>query len=186
MCHSPVLNTRRLLLAAVSLAVLFAAPSSSRAQARAETEAATQELGSDPDVAVWDVALTTNVLSPVFGSYGARVEVAPAAWLSLAVSPAWLSATNATGLELTVSAHVWPLAAGLDGPFVGPHLRGARVEINGAASAVLGVGAEVGWQIVWGGLAVAMSGEVGWETRTDSGDANLSLGARLALGWAWR
>ncbi len=181
-------NARR--LAPCSLALLGTAalllPASAAAQSRAEENAASQALDSDRDLAVWDVALTTDVLAPLSGGYGARVEVAPARWLSLAASPTWLSATGASGVALVVSAHVWPLAQGLDGPFVGPHLTITRGEGSGAARVVLGVGGEAGWQLVWAGLAVALSGTVGWAARADGGTSGLVLGVRVGLGWAWR
>ena len=161
-------------------------PGPAAAQARAERGAASQALESDRVRAAWDIALTTDVLAPLTAGYGVRVEVAPARWWSLAASPTWLGAASASGLALVVSVHVWPLAAGLDGPFLGPHLTGARVEADGAASVVLGAGGEAGWQLVWGGLAVALSGSVGWAGRVDGGASGLVFGLRVGLGWAWR
>lgn len=187
MSRSPVLNTRRLLVAALFAALFVAsAAQPAAAQSRAEVAAASQELGSDPDLAAWDIALTTDLLGPVFGSYGVRIEVAPTRWLSLAASPAWQTTDTASGLALVLSAHLWPMARGLDGLFVGPNVSAARLEGNGAAQIFLGAGAEAGWQIVWGGLAVAVSGEIGWATQTDGAASGLTLGARVALGWAWR
>ena len=191
MSRSPVLNTRRL-VSATLFAALFAGPlfafcaTPALAQSGAETAAASQELGSDPDVAAWDIALTTDLLGPVFGSYGVRVEVAPTRWLSLAASPAWQTTDTASGLALVLSAHLWPLGRGLDGLFVGPNVSAARLESNGSAQIVVGAGAEAGWQIVWGGLAVAVSGQIGWAAQTDGAASGLTLGARVALGWAWR
>lgn len=181
-------NARR--LARCSLALLGAAsllwPVSAAAQARAEEDAASQSLDSDRDLAAWDIALTTDLLAPLSDGYGVRLEVAPARWLSLAASPTWLSAAGASGVALVVSAHAWPLAQGLDGPFVGPHLTVARVEGSGAARVMLGVGGEAGWQVVWEGLAVALSGTADWAARADGGPSGLGLGVRIGLGWAWR
>ena len=187
MSRSPVLNTRRLFVAAFVVAPLFvfcATPAA--AQSREEADAASQELGSDPDLAAWDIALTTDLLGPVFGSYGVRIEVAPTRWLSLAASPAWQTTDTANGLALVLSVHLWPMARGLDGLFIGPNVTAARLESNGAAQIVVGAGAEAGWQIVWGGLAVAVSGQVGWAAQTDGAVSGLTLGARVAIGWAWR
>jgi hypothetical protein len=182
------LNTRRLprLALALAAAALLAEAAPALAQSRQELDAASQALDSDPDLAAWDLALTTNLLGPLFGSYGARVEVAPTRWLSLAASPAWLVTAGGSGVALDLAAHLWPLGAGLDGAFVGPSLTAARLDGNGAPDFTLGASCEAGWQAVWSGLAVSVSAEVGWAVRAGDASSSPWVGVRVGLGWAWR
>jgi hypothetical protein len=152
------------------------------AQARPDREAPSQRLASDPDRSVWDVTLTLDALGPLFGRYGAQLEVAPVRWGSLAIGAAWRAGGASGDANLSVGARLWPLAEGLEGPFLGPTL----VAAGRASTLTWGAEVEVGWQFVWDGWVVAAGARCGWHTGLPGGAQAVEFGARLAIGRGWR
>ncbi len=169
---------RLVLLGALGLV----APDAARAQARPDRPAPSQHLASDRDLSAWDVALTVDVLGPLSARYGARLEVAPARWASVALGMDWRPPHGDDAVDLTASAQLWPLADGLEGPYIGSGVVLAR-RAAGLGWAAQG---EVGWQWVWSGVVLAGAARCGWHAPHAGEAQGLELGARLALGWAWR
>jgi len=167
-----------LTLAATS--ALGAAPAA--AQERPDREAPSQRLASDPERTTWDVALTVDALGPLFGRYGAQLEVAPVRWGSLALGGAWRAGGEAGDVDLAIGARWWPLGEGLEGGYLGPAIVTAR---RGAGLA-WGAEVEVGWQFVWDGWVVAAGARCGWPMASPGATQTWDVGARLALGRAWR
>jgi hypothetical protein len=184
----PAPAMRALTLAALSvfIAFWFAAP------ARAEDAAPpTQSLRSDPDVPFPRIELSADGASIAFADYALRVDVAPERW-----GGAWL----VTGLSrrhggdallIEVGGALWPLGWGLEGLWISPALGVAIAgPWNGesdAARSVLRFGGDVGWQLLWGDLAVALgAGATGFAALDGTGAVWVEPRFRAALGVVWR
>jgi hypothetical protein len=164
------------------LVVTSAWPILAAAQPRPDRDAPSQQLASDPDRSAWDVALTVDVLGPLVGRYGAELAFAPTRWSAITVGAAWRTGGIPGDLDLTIGARWWPWSEGLEGPYLGPGLVAARRD----ASLLWGADVELGWQFVWDGWVVAAGARCGFYEGNDDSGRPIELGARLALGHAWR
>lgn len=180
--HHPRLTTTTTLFFLVTLGC--ALPVS--AQAQLESSAPSQSLPSDPAPPVPRIALTADPLALYLGHYGFAFAYAPTRWQSLWVAPSWTRSGNRRGLAVELGWHLWPLAHGLDGLFVGPVAR-AGTSRGGGARWDARVGAELGYQVVWGGVAlgIAAGAEYGWRRQGGPVDSGPSARLRLSLGWAY-
>lgn len=165
----------------LAAAAIVSWPTKVAAQSLRDRRAPSQRLASDPDRSAWVVALTVDALGPLIGRYGARLEFAPKRFAAVAVEAAWRADGAAGDLDVSFGATWWPFADGLEGPYLGPTLVAARRD----TALAWGADVELGWQFVWDGWVVAAGARCGWHEARDDAQA-VALGARLALGRAWR
>jgi len=172
--------------AAIIFFLLATVASHAAAQRVVEAAAPSQALGSDPSPPVARIALSADPLAIYLGSYGFSMEYAPSRSQSLWLSPAWAKSGAREGLSLELAWHVWILGRGLDGPFLGP-VAGIGTARGAGHPLQVRAGAEVGYQAVWGGLALGLGLGVDydWRRRGDEVDRGPSLRVRLAFGWAY-
>jgi hypothetical protein len=129
--------------------------------------------------------VTADPVAIATGRYGVQLEALFGGAHGFWVAPAW---AWGSGLSLELAYHIWPLARGLSGPFLGP-LGGAVLGPSPRGWEAAWLGGEAGYQHVWSGLALGLAvGVVArWEAEgtRQRGQPAAGLRVRLALGWAW-
>lgn len=175
------------LLALFSL--LAAAPTRASAQAQADTAAPGQAVATDHRLSYAWLSVRADGVSPFFGVWGGTVDVAPCPWVSIGVTPAYVSRESGTGFAFDASLRLWPLGHGLDGLFLGAVGGVLRTSSNDAVTDAVEVGADAGWQLVWNGLSAAASLGGAWWGVLDGPAVGIEGPAariRVELGWTWR
>lgn len=178
-----------MLRAAVLLLAVLVAPSFAAAQSRADVDAPSQAVSTDGRVAHAWLSLRTDVVSPFLGAWGGTLDVAPLPWLSIGVTPTYVSRGSGTGLAADATLRVWPLGRGLDGLFVGGVVSVLRTSLDDVATTALGAGADAGWQLVWSGLTLTVSGGAEWMGAVDGpsqGIEGWSARVRVEVGATFR
>jgi len=168
---------------------LLSLPAAAAAQSRADVEAPTQAVSTDGALGHAWLSLRSDVVSPFLGVYGGTVELAPVAWLSVGVTPSYVSRDSGTGLSVDGTLRLWLLGKGLDGPFLGAMGGVVRTSLDGADTTGIEVGGDAGWQIVWGSLTVTLSGGAAWTGVVDGeaqGIEGWSARVRVELGATFR
>jgi len=178
--HHPSLT----LVIALAFLGALSHPPTAAAQSTLESSAPSQALPTDPAPPVPRLAMTADPLALYFGHYGFAFAYAPTRTQSLWLAPAWTRRGNDSGLSLALGWHLWPMARGLDGVFLGPVVTAGTARGAGAVWDAR-VGGELGYQAVWGGVAlgVAVGAEYRWRRRGGSMARGAALRLRLSLGW---
>ncbi len=152
--------------------------------AEAEDAAApTLSLATDPDAPRPSITLGVDPLAYVFGSYGVHVEVAVHRFASLSVTPSYIRVEAGRGFSLEGGARFWPFGRGLEWLFVGATAAFRRESAQSTTHAIV-LGAEVGWQVVWRGIAIAAAGGID-RNIVIGGDAVTSARVRFLLGYSF-
>lgn len=173
--------------AAVVLILLVAAPS-----VRADELAApSQALASDPGVPFPRIGLSADGAAIAFADYAARLELAPERWIS-----GWLVAGlsrrhGGETLLIEAGGSIWPLGWGLEGlwiaPAVGVAIAGPWNGDSPEARSVLRFGGDLGWQILWGDVSIALgAGATGFTALDATGSVWVEPRFRAALGLVFR
>ncbi len=147
--------------------------------------APSQGLSTDPAPPVPDLAISVDPIAMALGEWGARGEVAVTPSHALFVSPGYRTGAISPGISLEVGYHLFPLGDGLDGPFIGP-LVGVAISLDSVGVSVRG-GAEAGWQVILGALALGLSAGVEAHLSASQGAAAVVVPRiSLHLGYAIR
>jgi len=177
----------RTLAAALAVALsVVALASAARAQAH-DVSAPSLAVEGDVDPPGYVFSLTADALGVVLGHYALSLELAFAPAHAVWLSPAYAAADGASGFGLEAGYHLWPLAEGTEGLFVGPVLGAARASSDQGSVTVLSLGAELGWQVVWGGFAIAVGAgaTLAYARGLSSETTAVIPRVRLSLGWSW-
>ena len=149
-----------------------------------ERAAPSLRVETDAEVPVRTLAATVDPLAAFFARYGVEVELAVADLHSIRLLPQLEVGEPDDALGLEVGYHLWPLAQGLEGLFLGPAVA-LSVTSPGRAVRVLGV-LEVGYQLVWDGIVLAACvGLAADRDLTTQSAIRVRARVRLALGYAW-
>lgn len=142
---------------------------------------------ADTDPPGYVFSLTADALGLVLGHYALSFEIAFAPAHAVWLSPSYDAVDGASGFGLEAGYHLWPLAEGTEGLFLGPVLGAARASSDQESATVLSVAAEIGWQVVWGGFAIAAgAGATLAYARSDSRETTEVIPrVRISLGWSW-
>lgn len=148
-----------------------------------DADAPSLEFATDPEPPDWSYAVTGDVLAPVFSAWVVEMEIAPAPYLSVRVSPQLATGGESIGWGLETGVYLWPLANGVEGLYVGPSVGIAAVD----GVVVTMLGAEGGWQFVWEGVVLGLGMGVTFVDPLEDaqGAGQLAPRMRLAVGYAW-
>ena len=117
--------------------------------------------------------------------FGVHAEMAWSRAQSVWLSPSWFQRDFERALNLAFGYHLWPLAKGLKGLFLGPRVQVRRLYLEKAAWGAA-LGAELGYQHIWGGFCLGAALTYDWNGLPQhQGPPKHEPGARLSLGYAW-
>ena len=148
-----------------------------------DAAAPTLSLETDPDVPRPSITMGVDPLAYVFGSYGLHLEASVHRYASLSITPAYHRVEGGRGFSLEGAVRVWPFGRGLDWLFVGASASWTR-EATQQISHAISFGGELGWQVVWKGIAIAAAGGVD-HTIIVGADSFTSARVRLLLGYSF-
>ncbi|GAB4208096.1 MAG: hypothetical protein OHK0013_26290 [Sandaracinaceae bacterium] len=165
------------------LAVLLAA-----AVAHAEPPPPSQALPSDPRPHGPSVGVGIDGAAMLLGDFAARVDVALAPVVSLGLAAGVARRAGTDDLLVEVGLSFWPLAGAL-----GEGLEGLTLELvtgcawsgpwTGQEGAAVRLGGELGWQLLWGPVALTLGG--GAHATLGRGTPRLEPRITGALGLVW-
>lgn len=163
-------------LAALAV-LLVAAPAAGQ-----DAPAPSLEVPTDAEVPYWALAVSTDPLAMFFGEYGAKIEGTLGAAHSIWVEPSYLRLDGVDFLAIEVGYHLWPLAQGVHGLFIGPAV-GAAVTSGRTVTTTASL--EAGYQYVWDGIVLGIGG--GATCARTGGQEGFTVLPRvtLSLGYAW-
>jgi len=136
-----------------------------------------QQLPSDPEAPYYRLGLSGEALEALLSRYGLRVERTLSRRHAIWGAAAWEQVDDGAPLSLRLGYHLWFLADGLDGFYVGPSL-GFRFSADRFGA--LAAGLEAGYQRIWIGLLFAFGAAA--ELNPQRG---IAPRLRVALGYAW-
>lgn len=172
---------------ALGIAVLGCAAADAGAQPPADAEPPSQAVRTDAPVPYPALAVALDPVGVAFGTYGVHFEAAPHGAHGIWLAPAWVRRARVRGFALEAGYHLWLLGRGLDGLFVGPF--GALVlgVPAGEAVAEARIGAEAGYQHVWGPvvLGVGVGATRVWRFASRARGSRVAARIRAVLGWVW-
>ena len=159
--------------------------------ARADAEPPSQALAGDPEVPVPGLALSVDAGAAWRLDDTLRVEGATARWLSVWGEAGASERHGGVGLLLQAGLSVWPMAEGLEGPWLSPSvgvsLAGPWNGEDPTARSVWRAGIQAGWQFTWEGFCVALGGGASVFVPLEGrGAPSVEPGVRAALGLVWR
>lgn len=164
------------------------------AGASADAPPPEQALATDPARPLPHLGASADAIGIVLGDYALRLEGAPDPWHALTVEIGLSRRHGGDALLLELGWSVFPLAIGLEGPFVhaaiGVAWAGAwNGEAPGARS-MLRFGGELGWQFLWEDVSITLAAGATGFVELEGGGAQGALWpeprGRIALGFVLR
>lgn len=188
MPNDPPVHPRTTWLA-LALFTALAAPEPARAQD--EHPAPSQALASDPGVPYPRIELSADGAAIAFADYAARLDLAAERWIAGWASVGLSRRHGGETLLIEGGGALWPLGWGLEGlwiaPAIGVAIAGPWNGESADARSVLRFGGDLGWQLLWGDLAIALGlGATGFAALDGSGAIWVEPRVRAALGIVWR
>lgn len=176
----------------VALALFTTLVTVPRATAQVDDQAApSQALASDPGVPFPRIGISADGAAIAFADYGARLELAPDRAISGWISAGLSRRHGGEALLIEAGGSLWPLGWGLEGPWIAPAIgvaiAGPWNGDSAEARSVLRFGGDVGWQVLWGDLSIALgAGATGFASLDGSGSLWVEPRFRAALGLVFR
>jgi hypothetical protein len=173
----------------LAIALLFTAlvPASVRGDAPPPSQA----LESDAGPPFARIALSADAGAIAFADYALRFDVAPERWIAPFGAIGLSRRHGGDALLIELGLALWLLGGGLEGPWIAPALgisiAGPWNGNSAGARSVLRWGGDVGWQFLWGDLAIALgAGALGLTALDGSWAVWIEPRVRVAIGVVWR
>jgi hypothetical protein len=183
MIARPAMERLRSLTFAAPVLFTALAPSPVRGDAPPPTQA----LDSDPRIPFGRVEISADGAAIAFGDYALRFDVAPEPWISVWACAGLTRRHGSDAVLLESGIGLWPLGKGLEGlwiaPVVGIAIAGPWNGESPTARSNLRFGGDIGWQFLWGALAIAVgAGGTGFATLQGPATVWIEPRIRAAIG----
>ncbi len=159
--------------------------------ARADDPPPAQTLPSAPGLPFPRIELSADGAAIAFSDYALRVDLALEPWIAAWFAVGMSRRHGGETILVEVGGTLWPLGWGLEGlwiaPAVGVAIAGPWNGDSMEARTVLRYGGDVGWQFLWGDIAIALGGgATGFAALDGSGEIWVEPRVRAAVGIVWR